>query len=196
MERYCSIVFLAIMAPVLSRGGEPIQSQAERNKAVALRVFEENFNQGRFQVADEIYAPDFRNHGLHRDVDLRVDQQAVHDEKKAFPNLKMTVTHVIAEGDLVAVRWVFRGTHAAAGYGGLPATGTRLEMSGMTIWRFVDGKIHDEWTEFDELRAYSQVISHMKGYLLLGALVLVAALVVVERLLWAVACNLYRKLRA
>src|SRR5450631_2004565 len=43
----------------------PDRSIQARNKAVAMRVFDEIFNQGNFQVADEIYAPDFRNHGLH-----------------------------------------------------------------------------------------------------------------------------------
>jgi hypothetical protein len=38
-------------------------SVQERNKAIAMRVFDENFNQGRFEVAEEIYAPDFRFHG-------------------------------------------------------------------------------------------------------------------------------------
>ena len=47
-----------------------------------MRVFDEIFNQGKFQMADEIYAPDFQNHGLHRSVDLKADQDAVHAEKK------------------------------------------------------------------------------------------------------------------
>ena len=46
----------------------PDGSIRARNKAVAMRVFEEIFSQGKFQVADEIYAPDFRNHGVHRSV--------------------------------------------------------------------------------------------------------------------------------
>ncbi|MGB7333073.1 MAG: hypothetical protein WBD25_16930, partial [Terriglobales bacterium] len=62
-----------------------VASQAAKNKAVAGRVFEEIFNQGKFQVADEIYAQDFVNHGLHRNFDLQEDQAAVHAEKKAFP---------------------------------------------------------------------------------------------------------------
>ena len=46
----------------------------------------------------------------------------------------MTVTHVVAQGDLVSVRWVFRGTHTADGYGGLPATGTHCGLFHV-IWR-------------------------------------------------------------
>ena len=52
-------------AAVSARAATPTEV---RNKAIAKRVFEEIFNQGKFEVADEIYAPDFRNHGLHRDL--------------------------------------------------------------------------------------------------------------------------------
>jgi steroid delta-isomerase-like uncharacterized protein len=194
MKHLYLAVLTLVFAPFLSRAATPSLSQEERNKAVAMRVFDEIFNQGRFEVADEIYAPDFRNHGLHRSTGLKEDQQAVHDEKKAFPDLKMTVTHLIAQGDLVSVRWVFRGTHTAGGYGGLPATGTRVEMGGITIWRIVDGRIHDEWTYYNEMGAYAQVLSHVKGLLVLGALGLVAAIIVIERLLWAAVRHLYRML--
>ena len=103
----------------------------ERNKAIATRVFEEIFNQGRFEVADEIYSPDFQNHGYHRTVDLKTDQDAVHAEKQAFPDLRLQVERPIAEGDWVTALWTFRGTHTAGGYGGLPATGTPVEMRGL-----------------------------------------------------------------
>ena len=55
----------------------PDGSIQARNKVVAMRVFDEIFNQGKFQVADEIYAPDFQNHGLYRSVELKTDQEAV-----------------------------------------------------------------------------------------------------------------------
>jgi len=139
-----------------------VVSQEARNKAVAGRVFEEIFNQGKFQVADEIYAKDFVNHGLHRNIDLQEDQAAVHAEKKAFPDLKMTVTLMVAEGDLVTAVWVFRGTHTGAGYDGLPPTGVKLELRGITVWRIVDGKIGEEWTSFDQLQAARQFVTQLK----------------------------------
>lgn len=147
----------------------------EANKAVARRVFEEIFNQGKFQVADEIYAKDFVNHGIHRDADLQKDQAAVHGEKKAFPDLKMTVNLMVAEDDLVTVVWTLRGTHTGAGIG-LPPTGVKLEMRGITVWRIVDGKIREEWTSFDQLYAARQFVTQLK-WLLLGffsAIVIVA----------------------
>ena len=159
-------------------------TKEERNKAVALRVFEEIFNQGKFSVADEIYAPDFKNHGLNRpDADLKTDQDAVHAEKKAFPDLKMTVNNMVAEGDLVAVYWTFRGTHTHDGYANLPATGTKVSMTGITIWRIVDGKITDEWSSFNEMGAYTQVIAHVKWYLLAAFVAFILVVVVAERIL-------------
>src|ERR1035441_3617009 len=81
---------------------------------------------------------------------LAEDQAAVHEEKKAFPDLRMTVDMMVAGGDLVTVVWTFRGTNSAAGYG-LPATGAKVEVRGITVWRITDGLIREEWTSFNEL---------------------------------------------
>jgi steroid delta-isomerase-like uncharacterized protein len=143
------------------------------NKAVARRVFEEIFNQGKFQVADEIYARDFVNHGLHRDATFQQDQAAVHWEKQAFPDLKMTIDRMLAEGDLVTVVWTLRGTNTAAA-SPLPATGVTLELRGITVWRIAEGKIREEWTSFDLALAARQFVAQLKWQLigLLGAAVI------------------------
>lgn len=164
----------------------PDSSQQEQNKAIARRVFEEIFNKGRFQVADEIYARDFVNHGLHKNFDLQEDQAAVRWEKKVLPNLTMTVDLMVAEGNLVTAVWTARGTNTGRA-GALPATGVMLEIRGITVWRIVDGRIREEWTSFDQLRIVRQVVSQLKWQLmgLLGAVVI---------LIW-VAARFIRKLR-
>jgi len=161
-------------------------SQPARNKAIAARVFEEIFNQGKFQVADEIYARDFVNHGLHKNFDLQADQAAVHAEKKAFPDLKITADLMVAEGDLVTVVWTFRGTNTAAGYG-LPPTGARIELRGITVWRIVDGKIREEWTSFDDMQAARQLVTQLKWQIL-------GLLAVAVILLW-IFCRVALRLR-
>ena len=164
-----------------------------RNKAVAMRVFNEILTQGRFEVADEIYSPDFQNHGAHRTIDLKTDQDYARAEKKALPDLRIEVQRLIAEGDFVAALGTIRGTHTSGGYGGLPPTGTPIEIRGITIWRIVDGKIRDEWTSFDELGAYSQVVRHVQGKLWIALGVFLALVVGAERLLW-VGCKRLVKL--
>jgi predicted ester cyclase len=136
-------------------------SPQDKNKAVARRVFEEIFNQGKFRVAEEIYAANFVNHGLHRNFDLQEDQVAARWEKTVCPDLTMTVDMIVAEGDLVTVVWTARGTNTARA-GWLPATQAKIEERGITVWRIVDGRIREEWTAFDLLRIARQVATQLK----------------------------------
>ena len=66
-------------------------NQLEANKAIAKRVFLEIYNQNKFDVAEQIYAADFVNHGIHRDVGLKEDQDATRGWKEAFPDLVISV---------------------------------------------------------------------------------------------------------
>ena len=138
---------------------------AEQNRAIALRVFEQIFNQQKTEAAAEIYSPDFVNHGLHSDASLAVDQSWARSEVKAFPDLRIEVVKTVAEKDLVTVLWVFRGTHSGSGYGGLPPTGTRVEFRGITIFRVADSRIQEEWTSFNQWSAYSQVARHLRWWI-------------------------------
>ena len=151
------------------------QSLEDRNRAVALRVFEEIFNQRHPEVAAEIYAPNFRNHGLHSDASAEVDQGWQRSELQAFPDLHMTVVKTVAENDLVTILWIFRGTHSGYGYGGLPPTGTHLELRGLTIFRIVDGRIVEEWSTFNLWSAYSQVLQHLRWWIGLAVCVFLLA---------------------
>jgi steroid delta-isomerase-like uncharacterized protein len=129
---------------------------ADRRKAVARRVFEEIFNQGKFEVADQIYAKDFVNHGVTRDIGLKEDQDAARGWRTAFPDLKTQVDKVLVDGEFVTVLWSGEGTNTGEG-NGLPATGKKLKGRGITIWRISGGKIREEWSEFDQLRILQQL---------------------------------------
>lgn len=194
MKRFmvCALILVAATEAAIAAAPfvpSTVLSQQERNKAVARRVFDEIFNQGKFQVADEIYAKDFVNHGLHKDSNLQEDQAAARWEKQVCPDLTMTVGPMVAEGDLISVLWMARGTNTAS-TGWMPATGVKIEMRGITIWRVVDGKLREEWTSFDLLRIVREVVYQLKWQLL--GLLCVAAI-----LLWLVGrvcCKLWRRL--
>lgn len=183
----CTPAFAAV-APASDNSSLNPVSQQETNKAVARRVFEEIFNKGNFQVANEIYARDFVNHGLHRDAGLEEDQAAAHWEKQAFPDLTMTVDLMVADGDLVAVVWRASGTNTASA-SPLPPTRVKIEMKGITVWRIVDGRIREEWTAFDLLRVVRQFADQLK-WKLLGILCAVASL------FWAAGRGIRRLRRA
>ncbi|MGA3345701.1 MAG: ester cyclase [Terracidiphilus sp.] len=192
MKRAVAFVFLicapafAGIAPSAASTSSTAVTQQEANKAVARRVFDEILSQGKFQVADEIYARDFLNHGLHGNASLQEDQAAARWEKQELPDMKVTYDSMVAEGDLVSVLWVLRGTNSAP-VGWLPATGVKIELRGITIWRIVDGRIRDEWTAFDTLRVVRQIVEQLRWQLF--GLACVAVI-----LLWAAGRGI-RKLR-
>ena len=131
-------------------------SLQEENKAIARRAFEEILSAGRFELAEQLYAKDFVNHGIHRNASLEEDQAALKGWRKAFPDVSIVPEKLIAEGDLVTIYWIARGTNTGTG-NGLPATGKKAELAGITIWRIVNGKIKEEWSAFDQLSMMQQL---------------------------------------
>jgi steroid delta-isomerase-like uncharacterized protein len=131
-------------------------SLQEQNKALAKRAFEELLSGGRFELAEQLYAKDFINHGIHRDISLDEDQAALKGWHQAFPDLAIVPEKLIAEGDLVTIYWIAHGTNTGTG-NGLPATGKKAEQAGITIWRIINGKIKEEWSAFDQLSMMQQL---------------------------------------
>lgn len=148
--RPVSACFLLVASSLFA---SPLQ---EQNKATAKRAFEELLSKGRFELAEQLYAKDFVNHGIHRDVSLEEDQAALKGWHQAFPDVVIVPEKLIAEGDLVTIYWVARGTNSGTG-NGLPATGKKAELAGITIWRIVDNKIKEEWSAFDQLSMMQQL---------------------------------------
>ncbi len=142
---------LALAAPA------PTASETERNKAVARQLFEEVFGpRWRVDLVETIHTPDFVAHGATRDADLEEDRQAVIGWKAAAPDMTIHVDHLVAEGDMVAVRWTGLGTNTGEG-NGLPATGRKVTARGMTFFRFRDGRIAEEWNSIDMLGVMRQL---------------------------------------
>jgi predicted ester cyclase len=63
---------------------------------------------------------------------------------------------LVCEGDLVAKRWTFRGTHTGD-YMGLPATGRQVVMAGITIYQVVGGQVRETWWNYDALGMMQQL---------------------------------------
>ena len=95
-------------------------SLQEQNKALAKRAFEELLSKGHFELAEQFYAKDFLNHGIHRDITFNEDQDSLKGWHQAFPDLSIVPEKLIADGDMVAVYWIARGTNTGAGNVCLP----------------------------------------------------------------------------
>jgi len=150
------ILTVIINCSFLLAGVVCASSLQEQNKALAKRAFEELLSGGRFELAEQLYAKDFVNHGIRRDISLAEDQAALKGWHQAFPDVVIAPKKLIAEGDLVTIYWIARGTNTGTG-NGLPATGKKVEQAGITIWRIVNGKIKEEWSAFDQLSLMQQL---------------------------------------
>ena len=151
--RIATVVCLALVLVEGQLFGSTLQ---EQNKATAKRAFEEILSHGRFELAEQLYARDFVNHGIHSNASLEEDQTALKGWHAAFPDVVIVPEKLMAEDDLVTIYWIARGTNTGTG-NGLPATGKKAELAGITIWRIVDGKIKDEWSAFDQLSMMRQL---------------------------------------
>jgi steroid delta-isomerase-like uncharacterized protein len=131
---------------------------AEENRAIIQCFVEEAFNEGNLDVADEVYAPGFVSHESAGPVerDPGYVKQFVGTYRGAFPDGHTTVEDVIAEGDRVAYRWSFRGTHRGELMGITP-TGKEVTITGITVDRISGGKIEEEWNNFDQLGVLRQL---------------------------------------
>ncbi|HXZ82030.1 MAG TPA: ester cyclase [Terriglobales bacterium] len=130
-------------------------SEQEKNKTVARLFLEDVLGQGRLDQYSDSHTADFVAHGTDRDFSLAEDMAAAREERTAMPDMQMAVNRMVAEGDLVAVHWTAWGTNTQPGMG-LPATGKKIKVSGITIFRFKAAKISEEWSAWNMLSVLKQ----------------------------------------
>lgn len=129
----------------------------EENKAVLQRGAEAFNNRedrsGWFDVHDASVIA----HGLGPEaLDLEGLKRFYEGLWTAFPDLYISVEDMIGEGDKVAWRLTVHGTHQAE-FRGVPATGTEVTFGAQYIFRVVDGKIVERWTNLDRLAVMVQL---------------------------------------
>ncbi len=133
----------------------------EQNEALVRRWFEEGWNRGHLEIADELFAPDYRTHTadphLAGIVGPESPKRYTERYRTAFPDAHLTLDDVIAAGDEVVVRWTGRGTHQGE-FLGVPPTGRRAAWQLVAIQRIgPDGKCAEQWASWDQLGLLQQL---------------------------------------
>ncbi len=143
----------ALAIGFLAADGALAGLQEELNKSLARRVYDEGLNQGIFTVP---YTQDFIGHAGNGTFTREAGMAEAKGWRQAFPDLKMNVDLIVAEKDLVAVRWTATGTNTGTG-NGIPATGKSVKATGQATFRFVDGRIAEEWATGDTIGIMRQL---------------------------------------
>ena len=121
------------------------------NKALARRWFDEVWNNRNKAVIHELAHPAVKTYGLGEGgAPGGVEQLIPFIDRflTAFPDIKISVDDVLADGDQTAVRLHATGTHTGGGMG-VPATGRKINVSGIIWMRWKDGQIIEGRNEFD-----------------------------------------------
>jgi len=135
----------------------------EVNKAVLRRVLDEGINKHDNAVIAELYPNCVYHSPATGDLKGDAYKQFVASLFVAFPNGRWTIEDQLAEGDKVMTRWTFTGTHKGMFMGFAP-TGRNVAITGVCIDRIVNGKIVEEWEEWDSLGMMRQLglVSELK----------------------------------
>ena len=130
----------------------------EENKTLGRRSVEEIWGKGNLDAVDELYADDFVWHWAPPGVASNREgyKQFVTASFAAFSDVRCPVEDILAEGDKVVVRWIWRATHKGE-YMGIAPTGKQITMTGISILRIAGGKIAEEWGEMDMLGMMQQL---------------------------------------
>ena len=81
--------------------------------------------------------------------------------RSSFPDLKVKVEDIIAEGDKVAFLVTWTGTHQGD-FDGIAPTGNKIEFSETFFNRYENGKVVESWIDWEELRFYQQLGMELK----------------------------------
>jgi steroid delta-isomerase-like uncharacterized protein len=129
----------------------------EKNKAV-IRRWMDLWNTGNLDAVDEFVAADYVRHDpngpeIHGP---EAERQLIAMYLAAFPDLRFTIEHLIAEGDLVLAHSTARGTHRGELLG-VPPTDRTIAIAVMDLFQLADGKIVEQWVAIDTLGMLQQI---------------------------------------
>lgn len=129
----------------------------EENKAILRRAVERFGDKENREEYFELYAPDAMLRG-YQEVEPGLEGIRRYYEARwaAFPDAHLTAGDMIAKGDKVGCRFTLRATHEGE-FNGMPPTGKRVTMTGITILRFEDGRCVERWSQADLLGLMQQL---------------------------------------
>jgi steroid delta-isomerase-like uncharacterized protein len=136
---------------------DALASLGEQNKQIVRRLYEEVFNRGELSLAEELVQADARD--LHDPQDRRGPErvkEVVRMLAGAFPDQRWKIADLIAEGDQVAMRSTWTGTHEGS-FMGIPPTGRHASVQHMYLFRLADRKVVEYAAVRDDLSMMRQL---------------------------------------
>src|SRR5215510_12492740 len=141
----CTVVLLC-GAVALGWGADKAKqksgSENEQNKAAVKQAIDEVFNKGRYELINQLYAPNCVFHQGNKTMSLSDAINDVKEWRAEAPDMAMRVNKIDEKKDRVSVRWIARGTNTRQGHG-LTASRKPVLVHGNSEFRLANGKIVD-----------------------------------------------------
>jgi steroid delta-isomerase-like uncharacterized protein len=127
-------------------------------KSTLIQYLDELWNNHNLAVIDEMILPDFVDHLLPPGSPQGPEgaRQFAQVYLTAFPDTQIVLHEVVREGVSLVVRWTATGTHTGE-LAGIPPTGKKMNLPGLALWRFQDGKFIESWNLFNQLTLLQQI---------------------------------------
>lgn len=129
-------------------------------KELTRKFIDEVWNQGKLDLVEQLVSPDCVTHDPaapgHVIKGLDGIKDLVSMYRNAFPDTEFEISDLILEGNKVAARITASGTHKGA-LMGIPPTGKRVSVAGISITHFRDGKQIESWVSYDQLGMLQQL---------------------------------------
>ncbi|MDO8691753.1 MAG: ester cyclase [Dehalococcoidia bacterium] len=131
---------------------------AEDKKALVREATYEIWNNGNFGVLEKAYTSDYVSHDTSSPEPLNAQafKESVTLYRAAFPDMLVKVEDEILEGDMLVERWSATCTHRGE-FMGLPPTGKKLSLTGISVVRLRADKIAESWENYDALGMLQQL---------------------------------------
>lgn len=111
---------------------------------------------GDLAALDDLFAPGYVDHTT-GEVGLEPFRARVAALMAAFDGIRFTVTHSVADGDLLAGRGHVTGTHTGP-FGAVPATGAVIDVEAVDLVRLdADGRASERWGGIDRFALLTQL---------------------------------------
>ena len=132
-------------------GCESQLTAQEEIRTVGRRVHEEAWSQGKMNVLDEYYTPDFVRHIPHPSLEIRgIDEykKYIASIRNKYPDIQITIHEIIVKRNTCVI-------HLNKSI--IPPKGKKLTYSGCILNHWVNGKVVEEWVYFDRLDILQQL---------------------------------------
>jgi len=133
-----------------------LTTSEEKNKDFIRDYTEDFWNKANIFAFEKYYAADLIMHFADGDQTSELYKGLCQAYFTAFPDLHITTDMLVAEGDKVTKVWTSNCTHQGE-FLGIPATGKRIVVKGLEVFRIADGKIAEVWVSMDNLGMMQQL---------------------------------------